>query len=115
MLFCFISTSGQTFGSSVSQSPAVVIGRPGQTCTLICSHKVSAYNTILWYYQLDQQMNFIGYSFHNTHNFENTAGEKFKLEGNGKSSVNLTIPSLKLNDSAVYFCGASAHNAIGSL
>ncbi|KAG1972219.1 hypothetical protein F2P79_000343 [Pimephales promelas] len=99
--------------SSVDQKPAAVIVSPGASCTLSCSHSISSYNTILWYYQRGQNMHIIGYSFHSTPNLENAADKKYDLKGDAKSSVNLTISELLLNESAVYFCAASAHSALG--
>jgi len=58
-------------------------------------------------------MHIIGYSFHSTPNLENAADKKYNLKGDAKSSVNLTISELLLNESAVYFCAASAHSALG--
>ncbi len=101
--------------SSVVQTPTEVIVRSGQAFTLSCSHNISSYNTILWYYQHEheQGMHIIGYSIHGTHNLENVDDKKYKLVGDAKSSVNLTILELTLKESAVYFCAASAHSAVG--
>ncbi len=37
--------------------------------------------------------------------------DKIKLEGDGRNNVTLTISTLRLNDSAVYFCAAILHSA----
>lgn len=58
-------------------------------------------------------MHIIGYSFHGTHNVENADDKKYKLKGDAKSSVNLTISELTVKESAAYFCAASAHSALG--
>lgn len=112
--FHFHLFTGHLF-SSVVQTPPEVIVRSGQTFTLCCSHNISSYNTILWYYQHEhsQGMHIIGYSFHGTHNVENLDDKKYKLEGDAKNSVNLTISELTLKESAVYFCAASTHSALG--
>ncbi len=111
--FIFFYLTGHLL-SSVVQTPADVIVRSGQAFTLSCSHNISSYNTILWYYQHEhgQGMHIIGYSFHGTHNLENVDDKKYKLVGDAKSSVNLTILELTLKESAVYFCAASAHSAV---
>uniref|UniRef100_A0A671RW61 Ig-like domain-containing protein n=1 Tax=Sinocyclocheilus anshuiensis TaxID=1608454 RepID=A0A671RW61_9TELE len=99
----------------VVQTPAEVIVRSGQTFTLSCSHSISTYNTILWYYQNEhgQGMHIIGYSFHGAHNVEKD-DKKYNLVGDAKSSVNLTISELTLKESAVYFCAASAYFGNGT-
>ncbi len=37
---------------------------------------------------------------------ETTFNDKIKLEGDGINNVTLTLNTLKMNDSAVYFCAA---------
>uniref|UniRef100_A0A8C1HPU4 Ig-like domain-containing protein n=1 Tax=Cyprinus carpio carpio TaxID=630221 RepID=A0A8C1HPU4_CYPCA len=100
----------------VDQTPSEVIVHSGQACTLSCSHSISSYNTILWYYQHEhgQGMHIIGYTFHSTHNLENADDKKYKLKGDAKSSVNLTISELTFKESAVYFCAASSHTYFGN-
>lgn len=105
--FIFICVAGHLF-SKVDQNPAEIIVSSGESCTLSCSHSISSYNTILWYYQRGQNMHIIGYSFHSTVNLENAADKRYDLNGDAKSSVNLTISKLMLNESTVYFCAASA-------
>ncbi|XP_073783787.1 uncharacterized protein [Danio rerio] len=112
-LFCW--HFGCSLFSSVEQTPALLIVRSGESCNISCSHGITSYNTILWYYQHEdgQGMHSIGYSFHSSHTLENVEDKRYELNGDGKSSVTLIISKLLLNDSAVYFCAASAHSAEG--
>ncbi|XP_034531374.1 uncharacterized protein LOC117806530 [Notolabrus celidotus] len=49
-------------GKEVNQDPSDVIKRPGEPAVFNCQHKISGYNRILWYKQLeDGQMQFLGY------------------------------------------------------
>ncbi|KAL1258055.1 hypothetical protein QQF64_011299 [Cirrhinus molitorella] len=105
LLLCLLCGHFGHLFSSVVQTPSEVIVHSGQARTLFCSHSISSYNTILWYYQHrhGQGMHIIGYSFHGTHNLENVDDKKYKLEGDAKTSVNLTISDLTLTPNMIRF------------
>uniref|UniRef100_A0A4W4E531 Ig-like domain-containing protein n=1 Tax=Electrophorus electricus TaxID=8005 RepID=A0A4W4E531_ELEEL len=95
---------------------SAVIKAIGDVTKLFCSHSMSNYNTILWYYQKQggQSIHLIGYTFHESPNLENPKEKRFKMAGDGKKSVSLEISELSVNDSAVYFCAASEHSVAAS-
>ncbi|KAL7862348.1 hypothetical protein SRHO_G00137890 [Serrasalmus rhombeus] len=104
---------GESVSRDVQQSPAHVIKSSGQTAQLICSHSISSYNTILWYYQKQSEttLHLLGYIYHDRATLENSEEKRYKLTGDGKTSGSLEISELSMNDSAVYFCAASEHSA----
>ncbi|XP_034531368.1 uncharacterized protein LOC117806520 [Notolabrus celidotus] len=99
--------SGVSVGKEVNQDPSDVIKRLGEPAIFNCRHKISGYNRILWYKQLeDGQMEYLGYMNVNTGYPEDK--DKVSITGNANENENctLTIKEVDLNSSAVYFCAA---------
>uniref|UniRef100_A0A8C2C905 Ig-like domain-containing protein n=1 Tax=Cyprinus carpio TaxID=7962 RepID=A0A8C2C905_CYPCA len=109
----------------INQSPPDVIERQGETAKIQCLHSVPSYNQINWYRQnQDHRFTLMGYLLGKDPYKENDFKDKIEMSGDGnsngylnikdaKNSVNLTISELTLKESAVYFCAASTHSALG--
>ncbi len=74
------------------------------------------FNVILWYKQpLSGEMQLMGYLYRTNNNSEPDFMEKIELLGNGASNSDLTLKKLSSDDSAIYYCAASEHGAVGFL
>uniref|UniRef100_A0A3B4FTX6 Ig-like domain-containing protein n=1 Tax=Pundamilia nyererei TaxID=303518 RepID=A0A3B4FTX6_9CICH len=96
------NTSSQKEAVYLDQDPADIYTR-GEDAKIYCSHSIPSYNQILWYKQLETQLQFLGYMYLNNDNPE--TGVNVMM--NGSSTCTLTIKGLIVNSSAVYFCAAS--------
>lgn len=113
-LFC--STGAQT--NRVVQTPPLIIKRTGESVVsgISCSHKITDYQTILWYKQDEHKaLKLLGYVFLDSAYPEDDVKEKISFNGDGRKQSNLSISDLLLKDSGVYFCAASYHSAAHSL
>uniref|UniRef100_A0A8B9L824 Ig-like domain-containing protein n=1 Tax=Astyanax mexicanus TaxID=7994 RepID=A0A8B9L824_ASTMX len=101
-LFCLSTGSAVC---NVLQGPPDLIKNNNEDAEIKCAHTVQSYNRILWYKQ-DQTTGFklMGYlvitSIHKETGYEN----KIELSGDGRNNATLTIKSLSVDDSGVYFC-----------
>ncbi|KAK7141937.1 hypothetical protein R3I94_011584 [Phoxinus phoxinus] len=95
-------------GGTVLQSPGDFIQNPDQSPEIICAHNIPSYDRILWYKQSQSTLDFeyIGYLLYENGNIESEFENKVKMSGDGRNNGTLTINSLTLTDSAVYFCAA---------
>ncbi|XP_072772257.1 M1-specific T cell receptor beta chain-like [Nerophis lumbriciformis] len=98
-------------GEKVKQTPSDMLKKTGETATIQCSHSIEGYNQMLWYKNVEVQMQFLGYM-----SYSNALPEKgVDVEIKGSASVNeqcqLIIPKLNLNSSALYYCAARTSNA----
>lgn len=80
-----------------------------------CSHHVSGFERILWYKQ-DKHgaLRYLGYLNLKFPYPEDDVKGKISFGGDGSTFSNLTISTVSVNDSAVYFCAASRHSATTS-
>uniref|UniRef100_A0A3P8SD81 Ig-like domain-containing protein n=1 Tax=Amphiprion percula TaxID=161767 RepID=A0A3P8SD81_AMPPE len=105
---CLLCSS---LSDKVDQTPADIYKEQGQTAKIYCSHRIDNYDRILWYKQSNRKLQYLGYM-----NVMNGFPEKevdVTIEGNANKgeTCTLTINSLSVSSSAVYFCAASYHSA----
>ncbi|KAK1792920.1 hypothetical protein P4O66_001646 [Electrophorus voltai] len=94
----------------VHQTPPDVLCLPEMSVNLTCSHKISNYNTILWYRRAhgDTILKPIGYvRLTSNKQIEKEYEGHFNVAGDGESAASLEILQVRQEeDSAVYFCSA---------
>uniref|UniRef100_A0A3P8SCZ9 Immunoglobulin V-set domain-containing protein n=1 Tax=Amphiprion percula TaxID=161767 RepID=A0A3P8SCZ9_AMPPE len=85
----------------VDQTPTDIHEKQGQQTKILCSHRIDR----------NGQLQFLGYMHLNKGYPED--GVEITLEGDANKDKNctLTINSLSVSSSAVYFCAASYHSA----
>ncbi|KAI5102612.1 hypothetical protein C0J45_7964 [Silurus meridionalis] len=104
-MFFFLSTGSGV--CSVVQTPPDLIKNLNEIAEIKCAHNVSSYNQILWYkHSQDTGFTFMGYLLNALSKPEAEFTTKIKLSGDGSKNGSLTINSVSVNDSAVYFCAA---------
>ncbi|KAI4898446.1 hypothetical protein NFI96_000502 [Prochilodus magdalenae] len=107
LYFCAVS---YTICKNVDQSPADVLCLPKTTVKLTCQHKISNYDTVLWYQRVhgDTNLKLIAYaSYENIKQIEPEYKGHFNVTGNGEKSVTLhVLQARQVEDSAMYFCAA---------
>ncbi|KAF7704662.1 hypothetical protein HF521_021734 [Silurus meridionalis] len=92
---------------SVFQTPPDLIKNLNEIAEIKCAHNVSSYDRILWYkHSQDTGFTFMGYIFATSLKPEEEFTTKIKLSGDGSKNGSLTINSVSVNDSAVYYCAA---------
>ncbi|GAA6073680.1 uncharacterized protein LOC108269678 [Tachysurus ichikawai] len=92
---------------SVIQNPPYLIKYQDEFAEIKCAHTVNYYDRILWYkHGQDTGFQFMGYIYNESPNPEADFKSKVKLSGDGRNNGSLTINSVSVNDSAVYFCAA---------
>lgn len=71
---------------------------------------------MLWYKQTrGGSLELLGYLVGTSATVEDKFQKKINLGGNANKNSVLKLQSLSPEDSAVYFCAASTHSAVGSL
>ncbi|KAI5611421.1 hypothetical protein C0J50_11833, partial [Silurus asotus] len=104
-MFFFLSTGSAV--CSVFQTPPDLIKNLNEIAEIKCAHNVSSYNQILWYKHIqDTRFTFMGYILATSLKPEAEFETKIKLSGDGSKNGSLTIASVSVNDSAVYYCAA---------
>ncbi|KAG9268845.1 hypothetical protein AMEX_G17871 [Astyanax mexicanus] len=93
---------------NVLQGPPDLIKNKNEDAEIKCAHTVTSYNQILWYKQ-DQTtgLKLMGYLYTNTKTKETGYENKIELNGDGRNNASMTLKSLSVDDSGVYFCAAS--------
>ncbi len=103
--------------STIKQTPPHLLPQNNtESVSLHCSHTNPNFNVILWYKQpLSGEMQLMGYLYRTNNNPEPDFKEKIDLLGNGASNSDLTLKRLSPDDSAIYYCAAREHSAVGFL
>lgn len=103
--------------SIITQTPSDLLSKTNtESVSLHCSHTSSSLNVILWYKQpFNGEMQLMGYLYRTNNNSETAFEKKIELLGNGASNSNLILKSLSSDDSAIYYCAAREHGAVGFL
>ncbi|KAL1258060.1 hypothetical protein QQF64_011304 [Cirrhinus molitorella] len=113
--FFLICLSDISNTQDIYQNPKDLIKDPGQSIELHCSHS-SSYNVMLWYKQKSgESLELLGYLVASGDTVEEEFKKKITLDGNANKNSVLKLERLSSDDSAVYFCAASLHSAVGSL
>lgn len=109
-----LTPAGSSRHNEVKQTPADVLGFPGGTVVISCSHNIKNYDRINWYRQSDRELQLLGYMNFNTGS--PTEGLGVKLNGSALQGMtcNLTVEWLNANSSAVYYCASSLHTDVYS-
>uniref|UniRef100_W5N7A2 Ig-like domain-containing protein n=1 Tax=Lepisosteus oculatus TaxID=7918 RepID=W5N7A2_LEPOC len=104
--------TGPSDSTKVHQNPPVLLMHPDETAELNCSHSITGYYVTLWYQQTggERSLKLIGYVSTTSPSLEDNADKRFSLSGDGSKNTTLKVSSLKVTDSAVYFCAASQHS-----
>ncbi|MGH0141945.1 UNVERIFIED_CONTAM: hypothetical protein FKN15_074681 [Acipenser sinensis] len=113
LLLCLPDSSD---GIIIVQSPPSLFESPGHSAELQCYHDDNNYPYMYWYQQTSKgALELIGY----LQNAAIVPEEKFKLRfnlsGDARKAGSVTIPRVRAEDSAVYFCAASIHSAADHL
>uniref|UniRef100_A0A673K8J3 Immunoglobulin V-set domain-containing protein n=1 Tax=Sinocyclocheilus rhinocerous TaxID=307959 RepID=A0A673K8J3_9TELE len=95
-------------GQSVVQTPSDLLKKENEFAEIKCTNNVQNYDVIQLYKQSQSIMDlqFMGYLNIKQEIKETKYNDKIKLDGDGRNNVTLTINTLTLNDSAVYFLTA---------
>ncbi|XP_039467371.1 immunoglobulin lambda-1 light chain-like [Oreochromis aureus] len=93
------------------QEPQPWIVNVGQRVEIKCSHDDDSLYVMLWYQQRDYgAMSLIGYGYDtNKPDYEPAFQNHTEILRETRVKGALILPSVKLSDSAVYFCAASTH------
>uniref|UniRef100_A0A8B9RJ25 Ig-like domain-containing protein n=1 Tax=Astyanax mexicanus TaxID=7994 RepID=A0A8B9RJ25_ASTMX len=94
-----------SYNKDVHQTPPHLVKNKDESAELQCSHAIQNHQVMLWYKQTeDKQLHLLGYLNTNFLYPEEALKNKIVLGGDGRNDGTLSIKSLQLNDSAVYFC-----------
>ncbi len=104
----FLSTVS-ILGKRVLQTPSDLRKKEDEFLEIKCSHSIQDYYVVQWYKQSQGTMDLqlMGYINVQQVTTEPEFNGKIKLDGDGRNNVTLSISTLRLTDSAVYFCAAS--------
>ncbi len=106
---CVFFSTAACLGKTVLQTPEDLLKKQDESAVITCTHKIQSYDQILWYKQsqLDSLgLKSMGNLYYDKPNEEPEFKNKIKLAGDRSNKGPLTINTLRLNDSAVYFCAA---------
>lgn len=107
----FLHALGQQQKYEIHQSPSKQLRSSGESTELHCSHSVSSFNTILWYQQpiYDTSLKLIANVFNSLPSVDSSFASHYNVSGHGTKRSTLHIVKLRAGeDSAVYYCAASA-------
>uniref|UniRef100_A0A4W3HAP8 Ig-like domain-containing protein n=1 Tax=Callorhinchus milii TaxID=7868 RepID=A0A4W3HAP8_CALMI len=101
-----------SLGALVTQVPRTVTAREGDTVTLNCHQKDTAYQTMLWYLQPHQGgLTLIGYGYLSNPTME----DAYKLEYEVKQTddyKNCSLEIKKATQEGVYYCAAREGHSV---
>ncbi|XP_058256035.1 uncharacterized protein LOC131359902 [Hemibagrus wyckioides] len=104
-----VITTGQSCSGicSVTQNPPDLIKNHDGFAEIKCAHTKESYNGILWYkHSQDSGFTLMGYLNVLSIKLEAEFETKVVLSGDGTNNGSMTINSLSVSDSAVYYCAA---------
>ena len=99
--------------NQVSQEPRNLLWKPNNQDKLSFSHKISGYDTILWYQRSagDTALKLIAYMYYESPTIEPPFQSRFNVSGDGQTTAYLHILNLNhTEDSGEYFGAASMHS-----
>uniref|UniRef100_A0A3B5B2J3 Uncharacterized LOC103374976 n=1 Tax=Stegastes partitus TaxID=144197 RepID=A0A3B5B2J3_9TELE len=107
-----ILVSGSSLSDKVDQNPPNMYKNPEEKAKIYCSHSIATWNRILWYKQSDRQLQYLGNMVAGSALPESGLDEDVTIGGSADEGRNctLTINSVSVSSSAVYFCAASYHS-----
>ncbi|CAJ1074725.1 immunoglobulin lambda-1 light chain-like [Xyrichtys novacula] len=116
-IYCFtlkvLLFAGSSLSVKVTQTPADLLYKPGDTARINCSHDEISYDRILWYKKTNSTlMQFLGYMLYKKGYPEDNVNVTFEGGASKDQNCILIIEKVDLSSSAVYFCAASLHSAI---
>uniref|UniRef100_A0A3B3S0S4 Ig-like domain-containing protein n=1 Tax=Paramormyrops kingsleyae TaxID=1676925 RepID=A0A3B3S0S4_9TELE len=105
-LFSFSVSTG------VHQSPPALVKKLGESVQLSCSHRITNYDRMYWYQQLESgsPLKYLGNLNLNQPNPETGIDSRFSKYVMTRPEVtesSLEIKSLEASDSATYYCASS--------
>nr|XP_054597414.1 uncharacterized protein LOC129163609 [Nothobranchius furzeri] len=120
LLFCIVTVSwikGVTLSKDeqVFQSPAELLGQPGDEVSLTVAHEIPSYDTVLWYLRSpgDTALKLVAYIYYKIPKVEPPFESHFKVSGDGEKKAHLHILNLTHSeDSGDYFGAASLHDVV---
>nr|XP_061842744.1 uncharacterized protein LOC133623543 [Nerophis lumbriciformis] len=111
LFLSFAACTALLSGEKVKQTPSDMFKKTGESATIQCIHNVPSYNLILWYQNLDMQMQLLGYMYSDSPSTEDGVDVEIKGSAAENRMCQLIIPNVNLNSSALYYCAASYHTA----
>ncbi|TRY57907.1 hypothetical protein DNTS_014422, partial [Danionella cerebrum] len=78
-----------------------------ETVQLSCSHSIKDYFMILWYQQLEEELNLIAYVYYNSPTVESQFKNGFSVQGNGAKYSALNITTKDFGSTMTFYCAAS--------
>ncbi|CAB1450313.1 unnamed protein product [Pleuronectes platessa] len=115
-IFCCLHLPGNKGAydtKNVVQKPPSIFKRTGESVDseINCSHDIKDLDIILWYKQVQHDMEYLGYLNRNMALLENDLPGQISFDGDGKKYSDLTVSNLSISDSGVYFCAVRQHSA----
>ncbi|NXF79443.1 TVB4 protein, partial [Sclerurus mexicanus] len=98
---------------AITQTPSLVL-REDEKCTLKCSQNDN-HNAMYWYMRKPGKgLELIYYSIRENQKKEGDIPDGFQADRPSLADFNLDISSVKMNNSAVYFCASSLDTTLQS-